>query len=311
MRKTHGRTRHYYTSRGGLNYLLRNRIYLGEITHRGKTYPGQHEAIIGTDLFEAAQAKLAAAAPQPPLGRTKGRHAFLLGKLFDDAGNPMTSAHANKAGKRYFYYVSTALNTGKTPGIVARISAPKIEQAIADIVAPMLSAYWRPEHPSVGRTVAAIQRIVVRADRLEITLLTPAIDLGHLALPDIRHDDETACFEKPLRLHRTKRARTLIASTDRAEPMVDRALVRALAMSRRWVRELSAAEAPSLRSIAKRESVCPSYARQILPLAFLAPDLVETILAGTQPDSLSLAALITAPLPVLWDEQRTLIATFA
>ncbi len=66
-----------------------------------------------------------------------------------------------------------------------------------------------------------------------------------------------------------------------------------------------------LRAIAKREDICPSYARQILPLAFLAPDLVEAVLEGKQPPSLSLAALVAKPLPVLWDEQRALFATFS
>lgn len=36
----------YVFFRGGLNHVLRNRVYLGEITHRGKAYPGQHDAIV-------------------------------------------------------------------------------------------------------------------------------------------------------------------------------------------------------------------------------------------------------------------------
>jgi hypothetical protein len=40
---------------GPLAYILRNRVYLGELNHRGKSYPGAHEAIIHADVFEAVQ----------------------------------------------------------------------------------------------------------------------------------------------------------------------------------------------------------------------------------------------------------------
>ena len=43
---------------GPLAYLLRNRMYLGEINHRDKSYPGEHQPIIDEKLFDAVQAKL-------------------------------------------------------------------------------------------------------------------------------------------------------------------------------------------------------------------------------------------------------------
>ena len=46
-------------SRGALYQLLANRIYLGEITHRGKSYPGEHEGIIEATIFEEVRATLA------------------------------------------------------------------------------------------------------------------------------------------------------------------------------------------------------------------------------------------------------------
>jgi hypothetical protein len=43
---------------GPLRHILRNRVYIGEAVHRGASYPGEHEAIIAKDLFDAVQAKL-------------------------------------------------------------------------------------------------------------------------------------------------------------------------------------------------------------------------------------------------------------
>jgi hypothetical protein len=40
--------------RGALYKLLHNRIYRGEITHKGETYPGMHEPIVDAALWDAA-----------------------------------------------------------------------------------------------------------------------------------------------------------------------------------------------------------------------------------------------------------------
>src|SRR5436190_12385052 len=43
--------------RGALYHLLRNRIYRGEVMHKGIAYPGEHEAIVEEQLWNAAEAK--------------------------------------------------------------------------------------------------------------------------------------------------------------------------------------------------------------------------------------------------------------
>ena len=43
---------------GPLAHMLRNRMYLGEINHRDKSYRGEHAPIIDPSLFEAVQTKL-------------------------------------------------------------------------------------------------------------------------------------------------------------------------------------------------------------------------------------------------------------
>jgi site-specific DNA recombinase len=45
-------------ARGHLYYLLRNRLYIGEIRHRGRWYPGEHPGIVRRDLWDKVQAKL-------------------------------------------------------------------------------------------------------------------------------------------------------------------------------------------------------------------------------------------------------------
>jgi len=45
-------------SRGALYHLLSNPLYLGEIRHKHERHPGQHEAIVGRELWERVQQRL-------------------------------------------------------------------------------------------------------------------------------------------------------------------------------------------------------------------------------------------------------------
>ena len=56
-------------------------------------------------------------------------------------------------------------------------------------------------------------------------------------------------------------------------------------------------------TIARNEAVNDSWVSRLVRLNFLAPKLVEAILAGTQPASINAASLRTADLPIAWDEQ--------
>ncbi|WP_238240888.1 recombinase family protein, partial [Methylobacterium isbiliense] len=42
--------------KGALGYLLRNRIYVGEVGHKGRHYPGEHAGIVPRELFDPPSA---------------------------------------------------------------------------------------------------------------------------------------------------------------------------------------------------------------------------------------------------------------
>ena len=117
-------------TRGSLAYLLRNRFYIGEVRYRGDICLAQHPAILDRDLSEAVQQTLPLSIADPH-GERKVR-ALLMGRLYDDAGNRMTPAHANKGGLRYRYYVSAALSQGRPAGsspacLLVRSKQPSFE----------------------------------------------------------------------------------------------------------------------------------------------------------------------------------------
>ncbi len=97
-------------NRGALYYLLQNRLYLGEIVHKEKSYPGKHKAIVDEELWDEIQAILAANTNGER--RKEARQPSLLtGLVVDEQGESLTPSHAVKKGRRYRYYVSHHLTT--------------------------------------------------------------------------------------------------------------------------------------------------------------------------------------------------------
>jgi hypothetical protein len=80
-------------------------------------------------------------------------------------------------------------------------------------------------------------------------------------------------------------------------------LLKALARAHSWAASLLSGQASSIRTIAQAERLTERYVARITPLAFLAPDIIEAILEGTQPRDLTLAELCQR-LPLAWREQR-------
>ena len=129
-------------SRGALYSMLQNRIYLGEIMHKDKSFPGQHPAIIDQNLWDRVQAQFKANL-QAERKRPRATNTSLLrGLLYDEAGNRFTPSHAMKKGRRYRYYVSQALTKGrsKDPRGPVRLPAEEVEELVLSQLAALLQS---------------------------------------------------------------------------------------------------------------------------------------------------------------------------
>jgi site-specific DNA recombinase len=116
-------------SRGALYLILQNRLYRGEIAHKGNSYPGEHPAIVDKLLCDDVQAVLAANRVERTTGARASNPSLLTGMVFDETGERLTPTHAVKKGTRYRYYVSTSLITGagRTRSSGRRIPAGNLE----------------------------------------------------------------------------------------------------------------------------------------------------------------------------------------
>ncbi len=84
------------------------------------------------------------------------------------------------------------------------------------------------------------------------------------------------------------------------------ALQLALARAFRWQKMLDDGDVNSANDLAQRLGLDAAFVGRTIRLALLAPDIVETILDGKEPEGLSLKDL-RGPLPLLWEEQRRVI----
>ena len=72
--------------------------------------------------------------------------------------------------------------------------------------------------------------------------------------------------------------------------------------------QLSAGRVTTVREIARRDDLDEGDVSRFLPLAYLAPDIVEGIISGRQPTKLTAEALRhVCPIPCLWEAQRKLL----
>lgn len=77
----------------------------------------------------------------------------------------------------------------------------------------------------------------------------------------------------------------------------------AIARAYRWQAMLDSGEVASMAELEKLVGTDKSYLCKILRFSLLAPDIVEAILAGKEPDGLSLIS-VKGAIPALWEEQR-------
>jgi hypothetical protein len=166
-------------SRGALYLMLQNRIYRGEITHKGNAYPAEHQPIVDEVLWDQVQAILAENRVDRATGADAKKPSLLTGLIFDESGERLTPSHAVKKGTRYRYYVSRSLivGTGKDKSTGRRIPAANLETLVITKLRSFLADEGavlnviREEHVDG----AAQSRLIARGVKIakEIESLTP------------------------------------------------------------------------------------------------------------------------------------------
>jgi len=279
---------------GPLTYLLKNRTYVGEIGHNGTWYPGEHEAIIDRTLFDDVQNLLKANSVIYRKQRANNR-ALLSGLLFDDCGNRMSPTYSTKGEVRYRCYISAARLSGGTNkvGTLPRVSATDLETKIV--------AALRERFPSLSLNITERELINPTVKRVEVSKSTIRITLkqtdsnaspGEGRVIEIAYD------------HPNTVAHVRVEEDFNTSPNLE--LVQAIASAHMYMKWLSDGRYQSIEKLASYVKLHPKVVRKKLRLAFIAPDITDTILTGLHRQSLNLADMYKAS-PLCWEQQRQIL----
>lgn len=290
-------------NRGALYYLLRNRVYRGQVPHKDQSHPGLHDAIVNAELFAAVQQRLDTNARRRKATGGKVARSPLAGRLFDTDDQPMSPTFAyGRRGKLYRYYVSAPLQRGvkRNPQDAAprRVSAATLE-------ARLLKALTRFVPGLQEDPLKLASRIEIHAECVEVLLplkfigkVMGNLDPGERAAPDPA-EPKYLRLALPWRLQ-TRGGRIEIVAGDKKTPQPDPSLIRALRTAHALLESV-----PKKMPILQASPPTP-WRRQLVRLAFLAPDIQRAILDGRQPNTLTLTVLMKGDIPLLWADQHRL-----
>ena len=124
--------------KGHIYKLLRNRLYLGQIEHKGNVYPGEHQAIISQEVWDQAHAILDENY-RARACRTRAKVPGLLKGLIrcGHCGTAMGITYTKKKGAttHYRYYLCThAAKAGYDACPVRTVSAGEIEASVVALI---------------------------------------------------------------------------------------------------------------------------------------------------------------------------------
>lgn len=332
-------------TRGHVYKLLSNPLYIGRVRHRSTSHPGQHEPIIDMVTWTKVQAQLA----QNTQGaRRRRRRAaqpehLLADRLVSAEGHRFIPTHATKGARRYRYFVED-VPTGDAP---RRLPAREIElavtqalgvylrdrsQLISDLdLAPSVTSVVlasaasaanlldKPES-AAGRALVGelISRVVYRDAQIEIQipLHTLQILMGWRDTVEPRtgsnasEQNDLVVVRAPLNIRRRGQQMKLTVSGTESKQEVNGSITSVIARACDWADRVTQGSSPI--EIAEQDRVTAAYVSHVLHLAYLAPSVVETILAGRQAVELTADELIwRTKLPLRWGDQGALFGALS
>ncbi len=290
---------------GALRCVLSNRTYVGEVEHKGKAYPGQHAAIVDSELFGRAQATLASRITEEMRRPKLASSSLLQGLIFDRHGRKMGPVHTTRNGQRFRYYVTHAkcIESGGTAAY--RIAAETIERHCLKIMAEHMAGQVRSIDE--GDAVAASTQ-TADGKRQLICDVVRRVVLGDAELT-IELKDGVILRRSLERVRHGNDAKLIVGSqAPDDEPIASSQLVLLLKDAAR-ARELALAKPKlSLNSLATKFGRSPERFKRLIRLSYLSPSIVAAILRGEQPAHLTSRALQHLDgLPLAWSDQEAML----
>ena len=134
-----------------------------------------------------------------------------------------------------------------------------------------------------------------------------------MTVPKLSPDGTTMTVRVPMKFQ-VRGGRKLVVMPDgspswaKPRKRIDNALIKALARAFRWQKLIDDSPYATIEDIANSEKINPSYVSRVLRLTLLSPEIMEMILDGRQPTSMTLR-ILQKGFPACWISQRDLLQT--
>lgn len=329
-----------------LHHILRNPIYVGQVSHCGVVYEGIHKPLIERELFDAVQQLLARHSARRPRILPN----LLTGLLFDSAGRPMCVKSYKWKDHDIRYYVSNVSAWARRQKLKRmRADGTEIEELVMAGLKTMLVNREQVRQILLGYGIhgAELDRMTragsVAARRFDDISTERAVDLlkGLLERVELCPEEVTlVIWKEELRrfldwdgvgrfgvdldarqrspsVHFLKLAATAVRARKIHALPIKPALHSECRADPRLVRLLDEAGAANRFMIARRDLDLPSLAHsfgcktdrfaRLIRLNYLAPDIALAIRDGAHPPGMTRRGLLKANLPLDWAIQRSLL----
>jgi hypothetical protein len=154
---------------------------------------------------------------------------------------------------------------------------------------------------------AVVDRVVLRADRLHLVL--SLVSVVPASAQPLDPEASLLSWDLPLGIKRRGvEMRLVIEGPGPEATPADPVLLKEIRRAHRCFDALVSGQVQSVAELAALEGVSDRYISSLLPLAFLAPDIIAAIVSGKQPTDLTAHRLIRhLDLPINWTTQKQLL----
>jgi site-specific DNA recombinase len=249
----------------------------------------------------------------------------LAGLVFDERGHRLSPVTAARRGRRYRYYVSAPLVRGARDADGLRIPAPDLEALVASTLHGHLTdPAWLVDAVGAGLNGRQIQGLIAVAEvyagtfdvaskrrrtadgpitRIVVGRQLLTVDLDVTVIAALLNETAASVLGEPLQLAPTastitismrahtlrcgKQVRIVVGGVESDRRAPDQQLVALVSDAHRWFDDLRNGRCTTIAAIAAAEQRPVADVSRVIALAFLAPDIVEMILTGRQPATLT------------------------
>jgi site-specific DNA recombinase len=299
---------------------------LDNLSYKGETYEGRHEAIVDRATFDAVQALLHHRSSVWKRRAPNLERAPLQGRLFDTLGQRMKPVFARRKGKLYGYYAAPKLMLGLMgpagPDALTRVPSRLLDDFIRRRLIDLTGV--APEDISTAVLREVVARVEVHGDAVQMVISLRALkslnaDLGDARTVEARlHLGDRLLAEAsrpnhvrisiPIRM-KMRGGRTWLED---AEMKAGKAATAARLAAIKRLREAHNAFEPARPALARqlprvRSAHAPFSDLGRIDWVFLAPGIQSAILNGRL-DLGAIARLEDQPsIPLSWAVQRRLL----